>query len=206
MAFLCKPRVWQAFHVHLFGGTMKILMIALFPIFATSTAVLAQESVHEFTVTSIDGEQVDLSTYKGKTLLIVNTASRCGFTKQYADLVELQKQYADKGLVVLGFPANNFGNQEPGTDKQILEFCSSTYGVDFPMFSKVSVKGEDQNPLFAYLTQAENQAFTGNIRWNFEKFLVGPDGRLVTRFRSMSKPTGRKITEAIEDLISQPES
>lgn len=185
---------------------MKLLMIALFSLFAVRSIVVAENSVHEFTVQSIDGKDVDLSQYKGKVLLIVNTASKCGFTKQYADLVELQKQYADKGLVILGFPANDFGNQEPGSDKQILEFCSSTYGVDFPMFSKVSVKGEGQSPLFAYLTTAENADFTGNIRWNFEKFLVGPDGTLKNRFRSMAKPTGPKITSAIDALLAPSDS
>lgn len=185
---------------------MKLIMISLFTIFTAHTAVVSEESVHEFTVASIQGEEVDLSTYKGKILLIVNTASKCGFTKQYSDLVNLQEKYADQGVVVLGFPANNFGNQEPGTDKQIMEFCSSTYGVDFPMFSKVSVKGDDQSPLFAYLTTAENEGFTGNIRWNFEKFLVGPDGKLVRRFRSAAKPTGKKITNAIEQILENSET
>lgn len=185
---------------------MKLLMMSLFTLFTVQTVAVSEESVHEFTVTSIQGENVDLSIYEGKILLIVNTASRCGFTKQYSDLVELQEKYADQGVVVLGFPANNFGNQEPGTDKQIMEFCSSTYGVDFPMFSKVSVKGEDQSSLFAYLTTTENEGFTGNIRWNFEKFLVGPDGKLITRFRSMAKPTGKKITSAIDRALDAPKS
>jgi glutathione peroxidase len=188
------------------GETMKLLMISLLTFFAARTAVVAQESVHEFTVTSIQGEEVDLSTYKGQVLLIVNTASRCGFTKQYSDLVELQKTYADQNVVVLGFPANNFGNQEPGSNAQILEFCSNTYGVEFPMFSKVSVKGSDQHPLFTYLTTAENEDFTGSVKWNFEKFLVGPDGKLKHRFRSMAKPTGRKITGAIDELLADPKS
>lgn len=185
---------------------MKFLMIALFSIFTAHLPAVAQESVHEFTVKAIDGTDVNLSQYKGNILLFVNTASKCGFTKQYADLVKLQEAYADKGVVVLGFPANNFGNQEPGSDGQIMEFCSSTYGVDFPMFSKVSVKGEDQSPLFAYLTTAENKDFTGDIRWNFEKFLVGPDGKLVNRFRSMAKPTGDKITAAIDALLTPSDS
>jgi glutathione peroxidase len=187
------------------GEPMKYLMISILTIFATQN-LSAADSVYEFTVTSIQGEEVELSQYEGKTLLIVNTASRCGFTKQYADLVELQKMYADQDLVILGFPANNFGNQEPGSDEQILEFCSSTYGVDFPMFSKVSVKGRDQHPLFAYLTSAENESFTGNVRWNFEKFLVGPDGKLKHRFRSMARPTSTKVTTAIESLLAVPKS
>jgi glutathione peroxidase len=181
-------------------------MIALFSIFTSHTALVAGESVHDFTVQRIDGEEVALSEYEGKVLLIVNTASKCGFTKQYADLVELQNMYADQGLVVLGFPANNFGNQEPGSNLQILEFCSSTYGVQFPMFEKTQVKGDQQSELFAYLTSAENPDFTGNIRWNFEKFLVDQDGKLVRRFRSMSKPTGKKITQAVDQLLSKQDS
>jgi len=181
-------------------------MISLFTIFAARTTLVAQNSVHEFSVSSIDGKEVDLSQYKGKTLLIVNTASKCGFTKQYADLVELQQRYADEGLVVLGFPANNFGKQEPGSNAQIMEFCSSTYGVDFPMFAKISVKGADQAELFKYLTTAENPDFTGNIRWNFEKFLIGPDGQVKHRFRSTAKPTGSKLTSAIDELLKSSDS
>lgn len=184
---------------------MKLLMISLFTLFVARTPSVSAESVHEFTVSSITGEEVNLSRYEGKILLIVNTASKCGFTKQYSDLVELQNTYPEQ-LVVLGFPANNFGNQEPGSNDQIMEFCSSTYGVDFPMFSKVSVKGQDQTPLFAYLTSAENENFTGSIRWNFEKFLIGADGKLVNRFRSSAKPTGRKVTSAIKSLLEKMDS
>jgi len=185
---------------------MKRLMISLLTFFTTQSISVAEDSVHEFTVNSITGDSVELSQYEGKILLIVNTASRCGFTKQYADLVMLQKKYADQDVVILGFPANNFGGQEPGSDQQIMEFCSSTYGVDFPMFSKVSVKGEDQHPLFTYLTTAENETFTGNIRWNFEKFLIGPDGKVKQRFRSKTKPTGDKIISAIDALLVDSKS
>jgi glutathione peroxidase len=182
---------------------MKYMILSLFTLFAAvpTFAESSEKSVHEFTVQDITGEDVDLSAYKGKVLLIVNTASKCGFTKQYAQLVELQKTYKDKGVVVLGFPANNFGRQEPGTNAEIQTFCTRNYGVDFPMFSKVSVKGEDQVPLFAYLTTAENPDFTGGIRWNFEKFLVGPDGKLAHRFRSQVKPDDEKITKAIDALL-----
>lgn len=180
---------------------MKTLMIAFFSLIFIPTAMSEATSVHEFTVLDIDGREVQLSDYQGKVLLIVNTASKCGFTKQYADLVQLQKEYADKGLVVLGFPANNFGNQEPGSNQQIMEFCSAKYGVDFPMFSKVSVKGEDQAPLFQYLTTAENPDFTGGIRWNFEKFLVDQDGVLRHRFRSLTKPTSKSLRGAVNELL-----
>ena len=181
---------------------MKIpLITALFVSAATVSTSFAQ-SVHDFRVETIDGEQTELSAYKGKTLLIVNTASKCGFTRQYADLVALQKAYADKGVVGLGFPANNFANQEPGTNEQIFEFCSATYGVDFPMMAKVSVKGEDQHALFAYLAQAENPDFTGEVKWNFEKFLVGPDGKLLRRFRSRTNPNGDEVRAALDAALA----
>lgn len=180
-------------------------MLSLFALFTTQTAAVAADSIHEFTVPDITGEDVDLSQYKGKVLLIVNTASKCGFTRQYADLVKLSEAYADKGVMILGFPANNFRNQEPGSNEEIAAFCSDKYGVAFPMFSKVSVKGEDQHELFAYLTMAENPDFTGNIRWNFEKFLIGPDGKVVRRFRSMTNPNGNKVRGAIDTLLAAQE-
>lgn len=180
-------------------------MLSLFALFTTQTAAVAADSIHEFTVPDITGEDVDLSQYKGKVLLIVNTASKCGFTRQYADLVKLSEAYADKGVMILGFPANNFRNQEPGSNEEIAAFCSDKYGVAFPMFSKVSVKGEDQHELFAYLTMAENPDFTGNIRWNFEKFLIGPDGKVVRRFRSMANPNGNKVRGAIDALLAEKE-
>jgi len=181
---------------------MKLIPMTLISFFcAAGPAFSDASSIHDFIVETIDGEKADLSRYEGKVVLIVNTASKCGFTKQYADLVKLQDAYADKPFVILGFPANNFGNQEPGSDQQIAEFCSTKFGVDFPMFSKVSVKGEDQHPLFAYLTSAENPDFTGNIKWNFEKFLVGPDGKVARRFRSGAKPGSEEITEAVDALL-----
>lgn len=184
---------------------MKLMIMSLFALFASPAIASDATSIHEFTLNDIGGDSVSLDTYKGKTLLIVNTASKCGFTKQYAGLVKLQKEYKDKGLIVLGFPANNFGNQEPGTNREISQFCSGKYGVDFPMFSKLSVKGDDQHPLFAYLTSAKNPDFTGNIRWNFEKFVVGPDGKLLRRFRSPTKPTSKKMKAAIDSALDATE-
>lgn len=185
---------------------MKSLIFPLL-IVCFCTALFAEVStVHDFKVTSISGEEVNLSDYKGKVLLIVNTASKCGFTRQYADLVSLQKAYADQEVVVLGFPANNFGNQEPGTDRQIMEFCSTKFGVNFPMFSKVSVKGADKNPLFTYLTTTENKTFKGDVKWNFEKFLVDQDGVLHSRFRSNVKPDGEVIRKAIDGLLASGET
>jgi glutathione peroxidase len=158
-------------------------------------------SVHSFTVKDIDGKDMKLESYKGKVVLIVNVASNCGYTKQYADLQKLYDQYKDKGLVVLGFPANNFGGQEPGSNEEIKLFCSEKYDVQFPMFSKVSVKGDDIHPLFAELTKAENPNFTGDINWNFEKFLVDKNGKLVHRFRSKSEPMSDEVLSAIKKLL-----
>ncbi len=166
-------------------------------LFAASAAH-AGDSVYDYKVKDIEGKDVDLSDYKDKVLLIVNVASRCGATPQYGQLVELQKTYKDKGLVVLGFPANNFGGQEPGSNEEIKEFCESTYQVDFPMFAKVSVKGDDKAPLFEYLTSAENPDKQGDIGWNFEKFLIGKDGKLLRRFKTGTAPDTAEVAEAID--------
>lgn len=150
------------------------------------------KGVHDFTITSIDGESVDLSGFKGKKMLLVNTASECGFTKQYAGLQALSEQYGDE-LVVIGFPANNFGGQEPGSAEEIQAFCEKNFGVTFLMAEKSSVKGDDISELFQYLTTAENASFTGDINWNFEKFLIDENGRLTHRFRSKVEPTSEDI-------------
>lgn len=162
-----------------------------------------KSNIHQFKVNDIDGKEVDLSTYKGKTLLIVNVASKCGFTKQYKELVELQEKYKDKNVLVLGFPANEFGGQEPGSNEEIKSFCTSKYKVTFPMFAKVVVKGEAQVPLFKYLTTTENPDLKGDIKWNFEKFLIGPDGNLKRRYASNVVPTDEKITKAIDELLAK---
>ena len=159
------------------------------------------KTVHQFEMKNITGETISLEQYKGKVVLIVNTASKCGYTPQYEGLQTLYEDYADKGFVILGFPANNFMNQEPGSDEDILTFCQKNYGVTFPMFSKVSVKGDDQDPFFTYLTSQENEDFTGDIRWNFEKFLIDKDGNLVRRFRSGTKPDSKKLLKAIDEYI-----
>ena len=159
------------------------------------------KTVHCFTMKDIEGEEVKLASFKDKVLLIVNVASECGLTPQYEDLVKLQEKYAKKGLVVVGFPANNFGQQEPGTDEEILEFCTTNYQVNFPLFSKISVKDEDQHPLFKMLTERDNPDFTGDINWNFEKFLIGKEGELLRRFRSRTVPMSEEITKAIEEAL-----
>jgi len=150
------------------------------------------DNVYQFTITSIDGKTVNLSQFKGKKLLLVNTASECGFTKQYAGLQELSEKYGDK-VVVIGFPANNFGGQEPGSNAEIQGFCEKNFGVTFLLAEKSSVKGDDISPLFAYLTSAENPDFTGEIKWNFEKFLIDEQGNLIHRFRSKVEPMSDAI-------------
>jgi glutathione peroxidase len=179
---------------------MKILFTLLISFFM-SASLITNESIYEFPVTDIDGNEMNLSGYKGKVLLIVNTASQCGYTPQYEGLQALYESYQDQGLIVMGFPANNFNGQEPGTEEDIKQFCSLNYGVTFPMSSKVSVKGDDQDPLFSYLTTADNEDFTGDIKWNFEKFLVDKEGNLVRRFRSSVKPQSDDIVSAVKALL-----
>jgi glutathione peroxidase len=156
----------------------------------------APSSVYTFKLKTIDGKNFSLAKYKGKKLLIVNTASKCGFTPQYAELQKLADQYKDK-VVVVGFPANNFGGQEPGTNSEVKEFCQKNFGVTFPLSSKLSVKGDDIDPLFQYLTTEPNPDFTGEIKWNFEKFLIDENGKLIHRYRSTVKPLSDEITKAL---------
>ncbi|MCD8741511.1 glutathione peroxidase [Mucilaginibacter roseus] len=168
--------------------TLTILLALLF--------VAPAKSVYDFKLKSIEGKDFSLAKYKGKKVLIVNTASQCGYTPQYAELQKLADQYKDK-LVVVGFPANNFGGQEPGANLEIKSFCQKNYGVTFPLSEKVSVKGDDISPLFAYLTTAENPDFTGEIKWNFEKFLIDENGKLIHRYRSKTTPLSPEITNAL---------
>jgi len=169
---------------------MKILVM-----FLALLLVKAPSSVYDFKqLQTIDGKKFDLSKFKGKKLLIVNTASKCGFTKQYAELEKLSETYKDK-LVVIGFPANNFGGQEPGSNQDIKTFCHDNFSVTFPMSGKVSVKGLDIDPLFQYLTTTDNPDFTGEIKWNFEKFLIDEHGKLIHRFRSQTTPMSADITK-----------
>jgi len=148
---------------------------------------------------TIDGTPSNLAAYKDKVLLIVNVASECGNTPQYAGLEELYEKYKDKGLVVIGFPANNFGEQEPGTNEEIKKFCSTNYHVTFPMMSKVSVLGEDKHPLFAYLTEKSGQP--GEIKWNFAKFLLDKQGKLIARFPPKLEPLSKEIVTEVETLL-----
>ncbi len=149
-------------------------------------------TVYDFSFTSIDGQKINLSEFKGKNILIVNTASKCGFTKQYKDLQALHETYGED-LVIIGFPANNFKGQEPGSNEEIQSFCERNYGVTFLLSEKIDVVGKQISPLFAYLTSAENEDFTGDINWNFEKFLINKEGKLVHRYRSKVNPLDESI-------------
>jgi len=159
--------------------------------------LLAASSVYDFTLNSIDGQSAPLAAYKGKVLLLVNVASKCGFTPQYKGLEAVYEKYKDQGLVVIGFPANNFMAQEPGTNEEIKTFCSRTYNVSFPMYSKISVKGDDKAPLYQFLTEQKG----GDIKWNFTKFLVGRDGTIVARFEPKVTPDSPEVIAAIEKAL-----
>jgi len=151
-------------------------------------------TVYDFKVDGLTGGKIDLSQYKGKKILIVNTASKCGYTPQYKELEELYEKYKDK-VVVIGFPANNFLWQEPGTNSEIAEFCTKNYSVTFLMAAKISVKGKDMHPLFKWLIEQPNPDFTGGIKWNFEKFLLDENGKLIHRYRSAVNPMSEEITK-----------
>jgi glutathione peroxidase len=171
---------------------------------ANESAKMAEKSVLEFTMKDIDGKDVKLDDYRGKVLLMVNVASKCGYTPQYEGLESIYRKYKDQGLVVMGFPANNFLGQEPGTNEEIKTFCKTRYDVSFPMFAKISVKGDDIHPLFRFLTNKEtNPEFSGDISWNFNKFLVDRTGKVVDRFETREKPESEKIALAIEKALKQ---
>jgi glutathione peroxidase len=168
------------------------------------TAAPEERSMYDFTLKNIDGQDVKLDTYRGKVTMLVNTASKCGLTPQYEGLQTIYDRYRDKGFTVLGFPANNFMGQEPGTEKEIKEFCTLNYKVSFPMFSKISVKGEDQHPLYTFLTHKDtNPGFEGDITWNFEKFLADKNGKIVARFSPKTKPDDPEIIKAIEAELAK---
>lgn len=169
---------------------MNILLILMTLFFSPP------KNIYDFTIKTIDGKEVKLSQFKGKKILVVNTASKCGFTPQYEELEKLHKQYGKK-LVLIGFPAGNFGGQELASNEEIKAFCKKNFGVSFLLSEKVSVKGADINPLFKYLTTQQNPDFTGEIKWNFEKFLIDENGKLVHRYRSKVTPLDPAITKNI---------
>ena len=176
---------------------MKAFISILILFMGTTITGENTDSFYEFSMKNIDGKEIPLSQYKGKVVMVVNVASKCGYTPQYEGLQNIYEEYKDDGFVILGFPANNFKGQEPGTNEEIKQFCTLEYGVEFPMFSKVSVKGDDQDELFTYLTQQPNADFEGEIKWNFEKFLIGKDGALKRRFRSNVEPESEEMKTAI---------
>jgi glutathione peroxidase len=161
---------------------------------------MEEKKIYSFVMKTIDGKEKSLGDYKGKVLMIVNVASKCGNTPQYKGLEEIYEKYKDKGFMILGFPANNFFRQEPGTDSQIKEFCTLNYGVTFDMFSKISVKGDDQHPLYKYLT--EESPATGTVKWNFQKYLVDRDGNVVEKIAPGTSPTDEDVVKKIEQLLS----
>ncbi len=187
-----------------------IVFVTLF-VMAGLTAVQAGDnppkgsktpSIYDFTLRDIDNKEVKLEQFRGKTLLLVNVASQCGYTPQYEGLQKIHAKYKDQGFAVLGFPANNFGAQEPGTDQEIKTFCSTKFHVTFPMFSKISVKGADQHPLYTFLTNAATDPkFGGEITWNFNKFLIDKAGNIIGRFDSKDTPESDKVVKAIEQVL-----
>jgi len=175
------------------------LALAILVPFALAATAGAPTSLFDFSLKTIDGKEQPLGAWKGQVVLVVNTASKCGYTPQYAGLEELYLKYKDRGVAVLAFPANNFGAQEPGSDPEIKQFCTSTYKTTFPLFSKISVKGDDMAPLYRWLTSQEG--FSGDIKWNFNKFLIGPDGKVVARFDSKVTPMSSELTAKLETVL-----
>ncbi len=196
-----KKVLWSAATALMLAGCVSAPQIAQ-SAETKSDAAKGNEVVLNYTVKSLSGQDVDLSKYKGKVVLFVNVASRCGNTPQYEGLQKLHEKYKDQGLAILGFPANNFGSQEPGSDGDIATFCKKNYGVTFDMFSKISVKGDDISPLYKQLTAGAGDAkLAGEVDWNFAKFLVGRDGKLVNRFKAKVKPDDAALVSAIEDEL-----
>src|SRR5216110_244455 len=175
---------------------MKAVLCLLF---CAAAVMAADKTVYDFTLNSIDGQPAPLAAYRGKVVLLVNVASRCGFTPQYTALESTYEKYKDQGFVIVGFPANNFGGQEPGTNEEIKQFCTAKYNVTFPMMSKISVKGDDKAPLYKFLTEGKaGEDFAGDIEWNFAKFLVDRNGNVMARFASKTTPDSPQLTGAVE--------
>jgi glutathione peroxidase len=169
-----------------------------------SAAAFAASNVHEFTLDALNGTPTPLANFKGKVLLVVNVASQCGYTYQYEGLQALYSKYKDQGFVIAGFPANNFGHQEPGTNEEIGAFCKSKFGVTFPMFSKISVAGRDKAPLYQFLTdKSANPKTGGEIQWNFTKFLVDRNGKVIARFEPAVEPQASELVSAVEAALKK---
>jgi glutathione peroxidase len=182
----------------------RFLALMMCVAMTAATGAAEPSSALNFEVKSIDGDAVKLADYEGKVVLIVNVASECGLTDQYSGLQGLYDKYKDKGLVVLGFPCNQFGSQEPGTEAEIKQFCSTKYKVTFPMFSKVDVNGADASPFYKFLTSQDAAPVgDGKISWNFEKFLIGRDGKVINRFSPRVAPSDAELVKAIEEALSK---
>ncbi len=179
----------------------KLFVLIIMAVFSISLTAQTK-SLHDFTVKNIDGEDFNLSALKGKKVLIVNTASKCGFTPQYEDLQKLYDKYSSKNFIIIGFPANNFMNQEPGTNYEIKQFCSSEYNVTFPMMSKISVKGDDINPLYQWLTEKElNGKMDSKVKWNFQKYMIDKNGKLIDVAYPKTNPFDDQIINWIENKM-----
>jgi glutathione peroxidase len=178
---------------------LSLLILSTLSAQPKETTPVETPGFYSFTMKTIDGKDKPLSEYKGKVLLVVNVASLCGYTPQYKDLEEVYRKYKDEGFVILGFPANNFGQQEPGSDEEIKTFCDTKYNVTFDLFSKISVKGDDQHPLYQFITK--DSPFPGDVKWNFQKYLVDKKGNIVARYLSKVKPTDKEVIQQIELLL-----
>ncbi len=210
---MIQNTIQSCLHQHLYKDIkLKILYIAVIVFSSISILFISNlsadeqntpKSIFDFTMNDIDGNPVKLEIFKGKVILLVNVASKCAYTPQYKGLQKIYSKYKDKNFVILGFPANNFLWQEPGNNARIKSFCSLKYGVEFPMFSKISVKGRKQHPLYKFLTsKLTNPLFPGKIRWNFEKFVFNSEGKLVGRFHPKIKPEDKRIIELLEKEIN----
>lgn len=192
-----------------FGWRGRLLvLVSLFvggPMVPAHAEGTPEKSVLDFTMKDFEGNNVPLAGFKGKVVLIVNVASECGYTPQYKGLEALYEKYKDQGLTVIAFPANNFGGQEPGTDAEIKAFCENTYHVTFKVFSKISVSGEDQHPLYRFLTSQETDPdFAGGVKWNFQKYLVDRRGKVIGKFMSAVEPMSKELTTAVETELNKP--
>ena len=179
---------------------MKTIAL-LASLIAMTTIAASAESLYDIKLKDIDGKDTTLAAYKGKAVLVVNVASKCGYTKQYAGLETMYKKYKDQGFAVLGFPCNQFGGQEPGTNEQIKEFCSSKFSVTFPLFDKIEVNGANRHPFYVALA-GKDSPFPGDIKWNFNKFLIGRDGKILNRFDSKVAPESEELTKAVEAVLA----
>jgi glutathione peroxidase len=182
---------------------LSYFLAGVFAVMMVASAYAAPKSIYDFTLPLLNGKDAPLADYKGKVVLVVNVASRCGFTPQYSALESIYEKYKDQGFVIIGFPANNFAGQEPGTNEEIAKFCTGKYNVTFPVYGKISVKGDDQAPLYSFLTKDANPALTGDIKWNFTKFLVDRDGHVVERFEPPVTPDSPEVVSAIEAQLKK---